>query len=219
MLQKRSGRGLSLSDEQLAGHAAADDMDAFEELVRRYEKRLYRFFLGMTARDHDSRDLVQETFVKAYRGLDRFDRRRSWETWLFAIGRRTLVDWFRSRREEPMEPPERIDARDPSSEVSAREEASAVWATARAALPENQYMALWLKYGEDLTVGDIAAVMGLAGTHVRVLLHRARRTLANVLGGRREALNGEGTGAPWPPRLAFATGTVADLDESCEVSS
>ena len=80
---------------------------------------------------------------------------------------------------EPM--PELADPDDPSRLLSCREERECLWEKVRLLLPQIQYHALWLRYAEDLSVAGIARVLGKTQTHIKVLLFRARSSLAREL--------------------------------------
>ncbi len=177
-----SGESPPRADEELAAQAQAGSLAAFEELVYRYETRLYRFLRARTGNEADARDLTQTTFVAAYRALDRFDRRRSFATWLFTITRRQLIDHWRAARATTFEPAApQTDARDPAVILAESENHRAIWQLARRALTPDQFTALWLRYEEDQPIQEIARAMRKTGIHVKVLLHRARQKLLSHL--------------------------------------
>lgn len=170
------------SDEELACETRAGSLDAFEELVSRYERRICSFLAQMCRNPSDARELTQDTFVKAFQSIALFDPRRSFAGWLFTIARRKCIDHQRGARPVPEEtPPEAHDGRTPAEVVSAQEEAEALWALARGCLPENQLQALWLRYAEDMSIAEIAEVMRKTKTHVKVLLFRARVEMARQM--------------------------------------
>lgn len=169
----------SLSDEELARQSQGGSLAAFEELVRRYENRIYAFVFQCCGHDTDAREATQDTFVRAFEAIGRFDPGRPFAPWLFAIARRKGVDCFRARIPgEGQSAPEALEEDDPSELLARREEARELWGRARALLPEGQFQALWLRYAEDMRVAQIARVLGKTQTHVKVLLFRARRKLA-----------------------------------------
>ncbi len=163
----------------LARAARAGDRAAFAELVRAHSGRLHRFFCGMGLSAHDADDLVQETFLRAYRRLDRYDPHYAFTTWLFTIGRRRALNHLRDRRRSATvmerEPEDRRGAND------LRDTAAALWQRAHALLPTAQYQALWLRYGEECELAEIAVVLGVSHGNAKVLLHRARRKLAQEI--------------------------------------
>jgi RNA polymerase sigma-70 factor, ECF subfamily len=176
-----------VSDEQLARSAQSGDWASFDELVRRYEARIYRFVLSCGGGEANARDVTQETFVSAYQHLDKFDPARSLATWLFTIARRKCID--QSRRVLPVcveVLPEQPDLDDPSVLVQRREAREDIWRLARRALPELWFQVVWLHYAEEMPVREIALVVRRTQPHVKVLLFRARRSLAWELERRAE---------------------------------
>jgi RNA polymerase sigma-70 factor, ECF subfamily len=172
----------SLSDEALARQSQAGDLAAFEELVRRYENRIYSFIFQSCGRDADAREVTQDTFVRAFTAIAQFDPRRPFAAWLFTIARRKGIDCFRARLPDGgPAAPEEVDADDPGELLARREEAQELWRRARAWLPDGQFQALWLRYAEDMDIEHIARVLGKTKTHVKVLLFRARHRLAAEL--------------------------------------
>jgi RNA polymerase sigma-70 factor, ECF subfamily len=172
----------SMSDEDLARQSQAGDLPAFEELVRRYENRIYSFVFQSCGRDADAREITQDTFVRAFEAIAQFDPRRPFAAWLFTIARRKGIDCFRARIPGGAQTaPEELDADDPAELLARREEAQDLWRRARARLPDAQFQALWLRYAEDMDIARIAGVLGKTQTHVKVLLFRARHKLAEEL--------------------------------------
>jgi RNA polymerase sigma-70 factor (ECF subfamily) len=172
----------SSSDEQLVRESQAGSLDAFEELVSRYEHRVYGFILRTCRNPDDAAEITQDTFVKAYQALAQFDPGKPFAPWLFTIARRKCVD--RHRATPPQEPapvPDRTDLDDPAQVLARKEESDALWECAHRVLPETQFQALWLRYREDMSVQRIAHVLRKTKTHVKVLLFRARRRLTAEL--------------------------------------
>jgi RNA polymerase sigma-70 factor (ECF subfamily) len=170
------------TDEELAHQTQRGYLPAFEELVARYEHRVYAFVVQTLGSGVDAGEVTQETFVKAFQAIAQFDCRRRFGPWLFTIARRKGIDHLRAAPPLANEPvPEQIDLGDPAELLAQDEERQLVWHLARRHLPEAQFLALWLKYAEDLSVAEIAQVLRKTRTHVKVLLFRARQTLAREL--------------------------------------
>jgi len=168
-----------MSDEDLARQCQGGDFVAFEELVRRYENRIYSFVFQSCGHDADAREVTQDTFVRAFAAIAQFDPRRPFAAWLFTIARHKGIDCFRARIPVGGHPgQEELDPDDPAELLARRDEAQALWRRARASLPDGQFQSLWLRYAEDMDIADIARVLGKTRTHVKVLLFRARHTLA-----------------------------------------
>src|SRR5882672_3841692 len=84
------------SDEELARQAQAGSLAPFEEVVYRYEGRIYRFVANFCRVEADACEITQETFVRAFQALGQFDARRFFAPWLFTIARRKCLDHHRS---------------------------------------------------------------------------------------------------------------------------
>lgn len=171
----------ALSDEELARQARAGAARAFEALARRWQTRLAHYLERRVGRGPTAEDLTQETFLKAYRQLDRYDTRWRFSTWLFTIARRLALDF--QRRERRVEPV--FDAAaciDPAigaeNAVLAKEAREEIWAIARRVTTEEQFTALWLRYVEDTPLSEIAEAMGKSLGAIKMLLARAREILA-----------------------------------------
>ena len=182
------------SDQELACQTQAGSLFAFEELVHRYEHRIYRFIANACGNASDSRETTQDAFVRAFQAISQFDPRREFAPWLFTLARRVSIDHHRRKPPAANEPmPERLDYDDPAELLARREERRDLWQLARRRLPETQFQALWLRYSEDMGVAQVAQVLRKTQTHVKVLLFRARQTLA------REITAGLPTRAPASP--------------------
>ena len=113
-------------------------MDAFEELVSRYERRIYAFVLQSCRNSTDASEITQETFVKAYQAISQFDPKRAFAPWLFTIARRKCVDHFRAAPQMSHDsPPELLDTNDPANLLAVQDERQQLWNLARRILPES----------------------------------------------------------------------------------
>jgi RNA polymerase sigma-70 factor (ECF subfamily) len=169
----------SPSDEALALQTQAGSMEAFEELLLRYEQRIFAFISQSCRNGMDAAEITQETFVKAYQAISQFDPKRTFAPWLFTIARRKCVDHFRATRPASNESaPELSDTNDPSELLARQDERRHLWSLARRILPRAQFDALWLHYVEDMNLAQIAGVLRRPQTYIKVLLFRARKALA-----------------------------------------
>ena len=157
-------------------------MTAFEELVSRFERRIYAFVTNACNNATDAREITQDTFVSAFQGLAGYDPRRPFAAWLFTIARRKCIDHHRAkRRPEGETAADSTDADDPSKLLAQQEDRQNLWEVARRILPEAQFQALWLRYAEEMEVAQVAQVLRKTRTHIKVLLFRARQTLGREL--------------------------------------
>ena len=177
------------SDEELACQVQAGDIGAFEQLVSRYEGKLYQFLRLKTADPRDAEEITQSSFVTAFRKIHLYKPQHLFATWLFTIARRLTIDHYRRNKNRACTnalPEEAagsllVDARDPSDEVSETENHAALWASVREILNDSQFTAMWLKYEQDLPIAEIATTMKKTKTHIKVMLHRARQSLISQL--------------------------------------
>jgi RNA polymerase sigma-70 factor (ECF subfamily) len=164
------------SDEVLARRAAHGDASAFEELVVRYQDRLYTLALRITASDADAYDCVQEGLVAAWRGLGgfRFDARFS--TWIYRIVVRKAYDVL-ERRGRTAEPIDEVPAVSVDSPPDDRLD---LLAALERLEPEFRVVAVACDV-VGLSMDEAAAVLDLPPGTVKSRLHRARARLVETL--------------------------------------
>ena len=85
-------------DAEAVAQARDGDQAAFRALVERHGRSIYRMAFRIAGKHEDAEDVVQETFVRAYRQLDRFESRANFSTWLYRIGFNCAIDYVRARR-------------------------------------------------------------------------------------------------------------------------
>ena len=129
---------------------------------------------------HDAEDLVQDTFVKAYENIHRYDDSYKFSTWLFTIASRLASSHFRRQRPSRVLEDIESDGMGPGQIMVKREAGNNLWTMAQD-LSKNQYQALWFKYAQNMSIKDIAKVMRKSQVNVKVLLYRARVNLAKRL--------------------------------------
>ena len=169
------------TDEEVARRAQRGCGDSFNELMKRYQAPILHFLRGRTA-PAEAEDLLQETFLRAFRGLDRYHSDRSLRTWLFTIARRVCIDSGRRSRPSLQVVDDVCGATpDAATIAAAREERRTLWAEARRLLSEIEQTALWLHYVEEMPIREVAGVIRRSSTATKVLMFRARRTLAEHL--------------------------------------
>lgn len=149
--------------------------------MERYQQRLLRFLLTRCSSRADAEDALQDTLVNAYRYLHSYDERWRFSTWIYRIGLRNL-----GRTALPAgaaAPPDEVpdsDA-DPLRDCIAQSERENLWLTAKRVLSEEARTALWLRYVEDMSIRDIAAVMERSVSWTKVSLLRSRSRLGVAL--------------------------------------
>jgi RNA polymerase sigma-70 factor, ECF subfamily len=157
--------------------------DRFELEAIPHLKRLYGSAYRMTHNPADAEDLVQETFLRAYRAFDRFATGTDIRAWLFTILHRVRTDALRRRGRAP----ETVELDDEGVGVAPRQEGQAQAGVdlerALAGLPETFRTAVLLRDHEGLSYGEIAGVMDVPIGTVMSRIHRGRALLRAALRG------------------------------------
>lgn len=179
-----------LDDGELAALSLGGRQAAYAEIMRRHRDALYRLVLGNIADPEEALDLVQETFVAAYRALTRYDRVRPMRGWLSTIALNKCRDWRRRRMVRRLfafalpldagsaEVPE--DRALPDTQAADRAEVRRV-AAAIAELPAALREPLVLRAVEDMSQAETAAILGLTEKAVETRVRRARAKLSEQL--------------------------------------
>ena len=192
------GPEIETGDEALAARAAAGDSAAFEDLVGRYEDRVYRLACRLTGSDTDALDVLQETFLQVFRHLSSFRGESRFGTWLYRIATNAALMHRRAQAGRPTESLEAflprfddagVHSRTPAElQVAARAEElldrSLLAQKAREAverLAEPYRAAFVLRDLEELSTAEVADVLGIEPATVRQRVHRARLMLRGYL--------------------------------------
>jgi RNA polymerase sigma-70 factor (ECF subfamily) len=171
------------TDAALAAAYRRGDQQAATELVRRHAGALGRFLYASGASTSDVDDLVQETFYRAFRGLDGWRGEGSLRSWLFTIGGNLLRDEFRKakgRKMLPLEDRDVADHADPDADLAASEAEERV-RQGLARLPRLQREVFLLRVQQGSAYEEIAAVLGTTPGAARVHYHHAVKRLKELV--------------------------------------
>ncbi len=176
------------TDQTLVERAAAGDMAAFEELVMRHADRLFASLRRFGLDDGEAQEVAQETFLRAWRSLPRFEQRSRFFTWLYRIGfneaqrrlsRRPASGAVVSTDERPLD--ELADGRPgPAARAESKELRTAL-VRALGELPVDLRAPVVLRDVEGLSTHDAAAVLALGEPAFKSRLHRGRMALRGLL--------------------------------------
>jgi len=172
------GDSMPADDDALAARA---DATAFDALYRRHYDRVYRYVRASLGQDEDAADVAQQIFLQAWRSLGRFQGRSSFATWLFRIAHNAVVDAQRGRRaalswERLPDGEHTTDASGPEEQAIRREDADRL-ARALGRLDAEKRALLMLRFAGQLSVAEIAAVVGKRPDAVKKQLTRTLRFL------------------------------------------
>ena len=185
-------------DEALAARAAAGEEPAFEELVARYQARVYRLACRLTGSEGDAKDVLQETFLAVHRGLPAFRGESRFSTWLYRIATNAALMQRRARARRPTESLEAFLPRFDADGRHAAEPADLLAASraderldrkllaekARAGLerlPDIYRDAFVLRDLEEMSTSEVAVLLRIDPAAVRQRVHRARMMLRGYL--------------------------------------
>ena len=182
---------MTVPDEDLVARATAGDLESFNQLVARWERPIFALAFRTLGREEDARDVAQEAFMRAYRGLPGFKGQAKFSSWLYRIALNLCRDWIRRQRRAPVSQfPEDIDvleaaaATEPTESIEdlvARRELSAVVEEAMAKLPEEQRTAIILKEYHGMTFQAIADLQGCPLSTVKTRLYQGLSVLRRQL--------------------------------------
>jgi len=173
----------------LVRRCLAGDEKAYRELVELYQGQVYSVVLRMVRRREDAEDLTQETFVRMFRALDRYDPQRPFAAWLFTIASRLAIDHIRRRKVQPVSLTQReagsdeeydIEVPDPGptpEEVTSRTEEERRTEELIRSLPPHYRIVVMLRHQRDMAYEEIAEALHLPLGTVKARIHRAREIL------------------------------------------
>ena len=188
----------AVDDRELVRRAQGEDQEAFEELLRRHQHRVFAVAGGILRRREDVEDIAQQVFVKAYFSLKRFDQRAAFSTWLYKITVNECWDLLRKKKVRPLvyesdlseEQAKQVIAAEGKNsagpDISERLEARERVERLMEGLDERDRLMLILKEVEGFAVEEIAQVLDLNANTVKVRLFRARRRIVNKVRKRGE---------------------------------
>ncbi len=184
-----------LDDSELVANFLAGDKDAFTEIVERYQGRLLNFVYRTTGDRHRAEDLVQETFIRVYRHLHRFDQSKKFSTWVYTIASNLAKNELRNRSRNPLvlfqtlkknwdadqRPLEWEDNTYRPDDLFRKRHLRSMVEAAVAELPEHHRTVFVLREMEGKTYEEIAEITATNLGTVKSRLNRARNNFAQIV--------------------------------------
>ena len=188
-------------DEVLVERARAKDEAAFEELIGRYEDKLYRLAMRFVRNETDAQEILQDAFLSAWRNLPTFEGRAQFGSWMYRVTVNAALMLLRSRNRHPevtiddVEPSILNDAvvengqmratndwsQRPDEQLQSGEMRKHIQ-TSVDALPDGLRTVFLLRDVEELSTEDTAEMLGMSVPAVKTRLHRARLALREAIG-------------------------------------
>ena len=177
-----------IDDKAWVLRAQQGDEEAFTLLVEAYQKPVYNLCYRMLGEPEAAEDASQDTFLKAYQNLGRYDNERPFATWLLSIAAHHCIDKLRRKRfpsfsidedeDEQVEIPDR-HAPDPEAELVSKQDREHLQGLLQKLEPLDR-AAVVMRYWHDASEVEIAETLNLTVPAVKSRLHRARRALASL---------------------------------------
>lgn len=178
------------TDEELVRKAQEDDERSFGELVTRYESKVYSLAMKMLRNPEDAEDVLQETFLRAYRGIKSFKGNSTFSTWIYRITANSALMRLR-KKQLPQVSIEDSDERDTPISIAdwapgpveqlLNQEMHQVMDEAIDALPPEFRQVFILRDVEEMSNAEVAEILDLSVAAVKSRLHRARLKVRNRL--------------------------------------
>jgi RNA polymerase sigma-70 factor (ECF subfamily) len=180
---------INYSDEQLVAEYLKGNKESLEILIRRYLKPLYNFAYRYVGNSREAEDITQEAFLRVWRNLKKFDQKKKFKIWAFAITKNLCVDFLRKKKtisfsdlegdrnnrlEETL-----ADASPLPQEILERKDISRTVISALKKLPAAQRITLFLRFNDHFTFREIAESMG---EPLHTVKSRHRRALIKLKG-------------------------------------
>jgi len=186
---------VTADDVEIVRACLAGSEAAYRQLVSRYQRPVFSLAMRVLRQAEDAEDVVQETFVRVFKALDRYDQARPFSTWLFTIAARLCIDHLRRRKmktfsifgkDSESDEDRVIDLEDPGPRpddvVAGWEDETRVQALVDS-LPPHYRIVVALRHQHDLSYEEIAEALKLPLGTVKARIHRARALLKKTLEG------------------------------------
>jgi len=182
---------MTRTDEELVARSIDGDVESFNQLVLRWERPIYALAYRVIGREEEARDVVQETFLRAFRGIKNFRGQAKFSSWVYRIALNLCRDWIRRERRAPIQAtPEGVDLVELAAEqgpvesietLVARHDLSKIVEQAMALLPDEQRTAIILKEYHGMTFQEIADMQGCPLSTVKTRLYQGLTVLRRHL--------------------------------------
>ncbi len=175
-----------LTDEQLAKKVQDGTVDAFGEIVERYEKPLARYIRRVTNQEQEEvEDLVQETLISGYENIQGFDSRQKFSSWIFRVAHNKCIDFFRKNKLKTTTTDEKEELIESSEKLIEdleieKEDKKMVW-EAIEKLEVKYREVVTLYYFEDKSYEEISDVLRTTTSNIGVMMNRAKGKLRKLI--------------------------------------
>jgi len=181
----------NLDDSELVKVIIAQNREAYRELFRRYEKKLFSYVYHMVKNKEETEDLLQDIFVKTYKNISSFDTDRKFSSWIYRIAHNETINFLKRKNKKRFISFEDISTSKDKLEASITEDfINDVWVhkevtkevdDALAKLPEKYRRVLFLRYFSEYSYEKIALIIKKPINTVGTLINRAKGKLLDIV--------------------------------------
>ena len=163
------------------------DTNAFSILVERYKDLVYTLAIRMVKHKEEAEEITQDTFIKAFKSIDKFKGDSKFSTWIYRVAYNTCLDVIKKNKRLQSNVPineyteHEVKAIDNALDIMEAKERSVVIKNCIEKLPSEDAFLMTLYYYEELSLDEIADITGLKANNVKVKLFRSRKKLATIL--------------------------------------
>jgi RNA polymerase sigma-70 factor (ECF subfamily) len=175
---------------ELAGKCVEGDVNSFEKLVRQFQSFAFALAMRLLADEDEASDVVQESFVRVWKHIDRYDPRKKFTTWLYTIVTNLSLDRLRALRRnrrlffsrDEYSDTDEVQVADDIVEIQSNQELAAMIRSLTVELPMKQRLVFTLRDIQDLSVEEVAEIADMSIGSVKANLHYARRRIRRLMG-------------------------------------
>ncbi len=187
---KRNSQNITMTikdDQTYIDKTLNGDANAFAYLIEKYKVMVLSLAMKMLKNKEEAEEIAQDTFIKAYKALQKFNGESKFSTWLYKIAYRNCLDSLKkitkNYNTETIDEVNSNKIQETSNVLESieRKERSEVMKKCMHKLPEEERSILWFFYFDELSLNEITEVTGLSTANVKVKLHRARKRLLSIV--------------------------------------
>lgn len=175
------------NDQHFINKVLQGDVNSFAQLVDNYKNMVFSLALKMVKSREEAEEISQDTFIKAYQNLPKFQGDSKFSTWLYKIAYHTSLDAIKKNKNNnnTVEINEvnyhKIASLDNTLQYLERKERAKLMDDCLLKLPEDERSIIWMFYYEELSLKEICDITSLTETNLKVKLHRARKRLLTIV--------------------------------------
>ncbi|XLQ19967.1 MAG: RNA polymerase sigma factor [Candidatus Moraniibacteriota bacterium] len=181
----------SVDDNEIVRMVQNGNTACFDVIIKRYEKKLFYYVMRFVNNSDESKDLVQNVFIKTLKHIDSFDCEKKFSSWIYRIAHNETMNWFNRSNKRKTISIEEVDSVKDNIEISDKTsttldewfqiELRGELEDAVAQLPENYAQVITLRYFEDKSYTEISEILNKPTSSVGTLLRRAKKKLLLIV--------------------------------------